>query len=296
MADDLKARARPYLAYRAGAEVARALPDAVGEPAARVVGRVVSLAMPQRRRLVARNLQRVTGGTARGGRPCNGRCPTPSPRTAATGSSCSACPRTRRGRSTRGSTSTASSTSRPRSPPATGVILALPHLGGWDFAGAWLAQQGHPPTVVVEPVEPPELFEWFAGAREALGMEVVPLGPDAGRAVLRRAARATGSCACCRPRPRRRRRRGRVLRRAHHDAGRAGHARAPHGRAAPARRRLLPAAGRAPRRSCAAGAGRAGGPPARRCRARHPGARPPLRGADPHGPRAVAPDAAELAQ
>jgi KDO2-lipid IV(A) lauroyltransferase len=65
-----------------------------------------------------------------------------------------------------------------------GVILALPHVGGWDYAGAWLAQQGHPPTVVVEPVEPPELFEWFADARRALGMTVVQLGPDAGRVVL----------------------------------------------------------------------------------------------------------------
>jgi KDO2-lipid IV(A) lauroyltransferase len=66
----------------------------------------------------------------------------------------------------------------------SGVILALPHVGGWDFGGAWLATQGFPPTVVVEPVEPPELFEWFAGVRRALGMTVVQLGPDAGRAVL----------------------------------------------------------------------------------------------------------------
>ena len=27
---------------------------------------------------------------------------------------------------------------------------------------------------MVEPVEPVELFEWFAGVREAIGMEVVP--------------------------------------------------------------------------------------------------------------------------
>jgi KDO2-lipid IV(A) lauroyltransferase len=39
--------------------------------------------------------------------------------------------------------------------------------------------------VVVEPVEPLELFEWFARVREAIGMEIVPLGPDAGPAVLR---------------------------------------------------------------------------------------------------------------
>jgi KDO2-lipid IV(A) lauroyltransferase len=67
----------------------------------------------------------------------------------------------------------------------TGAVLALPHLGGWDFGGAWLATQGFPITVVVEPLEPKELFEWFASYREALGMTVVPLGPAAGSAVLR---------------------------------------------------------------------------------------------------------------
>jgi KDO2-lipid IV(A) lauroyltransferase len=67
----------------------------------------------------------------------------------------------------------------------TGVILALPHLGGWEWAGRWVADQGHPITVVVEPLQPPELFEWFAGLRASLGMTVVPLGPAAGRAVLR---------------------------------------------------------------------------------------------------------------
>jgi KDO2-lipid IV(A) lauroyltransferase len=66
-----------------------------------------------------------------------------------------------------------------------GLILALPHLGGFDFAAAWLAERGVAPTVVVEPVEPPELYQWFAGVREAIGMEVVPLGPDAGGAILR---------------------------------------------------------------------------------------------------------------
>jgi KDO2-lipid IV(A) lauroyltransferase len=66
-----------------------------------------------------------------------------------------------------------------------GVILALPHLGNWDAAGAWLAGRGHALTVVAEPLEPVELFEWFAQERRALGMEVVPLGPSAAGAVLR---------------------------------------------------------------------------------------------------------------
>lgn len=60
-----------------------------------------------------------------------------------------------------------------------GVIAALPHLGGWEWAGRWIADKGEKITVVVEPLQPPELFEWFAKLRSDLGMTVVPLGPDA---------------------------------------------------------------------------------------------------------------------
>jgi lauroyl/myristoyl acyltransferase len=65
-----------------------------------------------------------------------------------------------------------------------GVILALPHLGGWEWAGRWVTDQGHKMTVVVEAIEPPELFDWFVELRADLGMTVVPLGPAAGKAVL----------------------------------------------------------------------------------------------------------------
>ncbi len=64
-----------------------------------------------------------------------------------------------------------------------GVILALPHLGGWEWAGRWLADHGHGLTVVVERLDPPDLFEWFVSLRSELGMNVVSLGPDAGREV-----------------------------------------------------------------------------------------------------------------
>lgn len=65
-----------------------------------------------------------------------------------------------------------------------GVILALPHLGGWEWAGRWATDRGHRLTVVVEPLDPPELFDWFVDLRRAFGMTVVPLGPDAGAACL----------------------------------------------------------------------------------------------------------------
>ena len=65
-----------------------------------------------------------------------------------------------------------------------GAVLALPHLGGWDFGGAWLASLGYQLTVVVEPLEPQEMFDWFVAFRRSLGVTVVPLGPEAGTAVL----------------------------------------------------------------------------------------------------------------
>jgi KDO2-lipid IV(A) lauroyltransferase len=67
-----------------------------------------------------------------------------------------------------------------------GPILVLPHLGGWEWAGFWLTQVlGVPVTVVVEPIEPPELFDFFVSFRRRLGMNIVTLGPTAGAEVLR---------------------------------------------------------------------------------------------------------------
>ncbi|MCU1453436.1 MAG: putative acyltransferase [Acidimicrobiales bacterium] len=67
-----------------------------------------------------------------------------------------------------------------------GVILALPHLGGWEWAAFWLTSVKHlSVTAVVEPVEPPELAEWFLDLRRSLGMELITLGPSAGGAVAR---------------------------------------------------------------------------------------------------------------
>jgi KDO2-lipid IV(A) lauroyltransferase len=56
-----------------------------------------------------------------------------------------------------------------------GMILALPHMGNWDHAGAWLAATGVPFTTVAERLQPESLFERFVEFRESLGMEVLPL-------------------------------------------------------------------------------------------------------------------------
>ena len=66
-----------------------------------------------------------------------------------------------------------------------GCIFALPHMGGWEWAGRWMTDRGFKMTVVVEALEPPELFEWFSNLRQELGMTVIPTGAGAGAAVVK---------------------------------------------------------------------------------------------------------------
>jgi len=75
-----------------------------------------------------------------------------------------------------------------------GVVVAAPHLGGWEWGAFHLVLSGIPVTVAVEPLEPAEVFEWFASFRRRLGMNVVPVGPDAGAAIIR--ALASNNVVC----------------------------------------------------------------------------------------------------
>ena len=56
-----------------------------------------------------------------------------------------------------------------------GTILALPHSGNWDHAGAWCGATGVPFTTVAERLKPESLYDRFVEFRESLGMEVLPL-------------------------------------------------------------------------------------------------------------------------
>jgi phosphatidylinositol dimannoside acyltransferase len=56
-----------------------------------------------------------------------------------------------------------------------GSIVALPHGGNWDAAGAWVAGNGWPITAVVERLKPEGLYERFLAFRRSLGMEIIPL-------------------------------------------------------------------------------------------------------------------------
>ena len=67
----------------------------------------------------------------------------------------------------------------------SGAIIALPHLGGWEWAGRWFIERGYKMSVVVEPLANKEVFEWFVDLRRKLGMNVISLGPDAALACSR---------------------------------------------------------------------------------------------------------------
>jgi phosphatidylinositol dimannoside acyltransferase len=57
----------------------------------------------------------------------------------------------------------------------TGVIVALPHSGNWDHAGAYFCAKGVRLVTVAERLKPEKLFLKFLSYRQSMGMEVLPL-------------------------------------------------------------------------------------------------------------------------
>jgi lauroyl/myristoyl acyltransferase len=63
-----------------------------------------------------------------------------------------------------------------------GVVFALPHMGNWDQAGAWIIARGAGSfTTVAERVQPESVYDRFVAFREGLGMEVLPASGGASR-------------------------------------------------------------------------------------------------------------------
>lgn len=177
-------RSPAYLAYRAGAAVANLLPQPLVLPTAHAAGIVAATVAKGRREQVERNLRRA--------RPAESpaalrrdvvetfasyahywlesfRLPgTPAPVIA------------------RHFTEEGEHHIRQALDAGTGAILALPHLGGWEWAAFWLTAVRHyKVTAVAEAVEPPELADWFVKLRESFGMTIVPLDRSAGSASVR---------------------------------------------------------------------------------------------------------------
>ncbi|HJM73186.1 MAG: phosphatidylinositol mannoside acyltransferase [Acidimicrobiales bacterium] len=167
-------------AFRLASVVARVVPPAISLPVARMVGRIAGYLDRDRRRLVERNLRRVRGPELTGRQLRRSvdlvfasyadyylqsfRLPSMSAEEIVSGFTEEGYERIAEGLEA-----------------GNGVIMAMPHLGSWEWAAHWLTlHHGVPVGCVVESLEPPELFDWYRSFRASLGMKVVGLGPGAG--------------------------------------------------------------------------------------------------------------------
>ncbi len=167
-------------AFRLASVVARVVPPAISLPVARTVGRIAGYLDRDRRRLVERNLRRVRGPELTGRQLRRSvdlvfasyadyylqsfRLPSMSAEEIVSGFTEEGYERIAEGLEA-----------------GNGVIMAMPHLGSWEWAAHWLTlHHGVPVGCVVESLEPPELFDWYRSFRASLGMKVVGLGPGAG--------------------------------------------------------------------------------------------------------------------
>jgi KDO2-lipid IV(A) lauroyltransferase len=166
-------------AYKIGARAAAVAPAAVARVAGRAIGRGMAYAGRSRRSLVATHLEKITGRPA-----------TPQEVQAAFDSYARywvelfRLPSVTPAILDAGITVDGLEHLDAALAAGTGAVVALPHVGGWEWGGAWLASQGRPMTVVAEPLHPTELFEWFVAQRRTLGITVVPVGAEAGPALM----------------------------------------------------------------------------------------------------------------
>jgi phosphatidylinositol dimannoside acyltransferase len=171
-------------AFRAGAGLARGLPGPVAVGAAGALGTGAALASRGRRRLVARHLARAQPGLS--GLQLQRAVNAAFRSYARYWAESFRLPDVSEEDLDAGLTHEGFEHLLAAREAGRGAIMAVPHLGGWEWAGFWLTRvQGIPITAVVERLDPPELFEWFAGLRRSLGFEVVALGPEAGPACVR---------------------------------------------------------------------------------------------------------------
>jgi phosphatidylinositol dimannoside acyltransferase len=173
-----------YLGYRTGSAIANSLPEALARPAATAAGRLLGMGMRGRRQMLGRHLRRAHGGELTGrelDRAVDRAFRSYARYWLEAFRLAKETPEGLRQRlDVQGLEHVDAAMAGGR-----GVIIAAPHLGNWDLGGAWFAAQGYRPATVMEPIEPPALFEWFMSFRNALGMETVALGPSAGTAMLR---------------------------------------------------------------------------------------------------------------
>jgi KDO2-lipid IV(A) lauroyltransferase len=171
-------------AYKVASGLARAAPNPVATRAVRRIGRLAGRRMGEKRAIVAKNLQRARPGLA--GAALDRAVAETFESYARYYLESFRLPGTSVDDLDAGFTVEGYEHIEAARAAGNGAVMALPHLGGWEWAGLWLTRvRKIPVTVVVERLEPPSLFEWFVELRRSLGMEIVPLGPEAGTATTR---------------------------------------------------------------------------------------------------------------
>jgi KDO2-lipid IV(A) lauroyltransferase len=68
-----------------------------------------------------------------------------------------------------------------------GVVIALPHSGNWDHAGAYFCSLGIPLVTVAERLKPEALFQRFLRYRQAMGFEVLSIDSRSFATLMQRA-------------------------------------------------------------------------------------------------------------
>lgn len=185
-------------AYRAGEAAARVIPDPVLHRVGDAAGTVLSWRSSDRRRIVERNHRRITGETLHGAELDAAvaasyraytryylqafRLPTMSAEEVAAGFTVEGIEHL----------------DDAMANDPVGPILALPHLGGFEWAATWITRVRHwRLAAVVERLDPPEVFEWFRDYRRSIGINVIPLGPEAADEVVAAAANREVVCLLC---------------------------------------------------------------------------------------------------
>ena len=171
--------------YRSGAALARRLPQPVGAALTRAISRSAYRLLPERRFITERRLQRVCGPDLEGEALAQAvrasfesyaRYWFDGARLSSLDDDAVAA----------GFTHDGFHHIQEAIDTGTAPILALPHLGGWEWAGTWMARvPGYPVISVVEPIKPARLFDWMVDERRRMGIDIVPLGPDAVSALIK---------------------------------------------------------------------------------------------------------------
>lgn len=185
---------RTVVAYRLGSAIARGMPSGVAGFASRAIGVGAAGAMRDRRTMVERNLRRVHGADYGGLALRRSVQQTFDSYTRYWVESFRlpgiSAAQLDAGMSFEGWGHIDAAIER-----GLGPIMVIPHLGGWEWGAFWMALvQRVGVSAVVEPLEPPDLFEWFVKYRESLGMTVIPLGPGAGSEVVKAIKRSDVVC------------------------------------------------------------------------------------------------------